>query len=390
MISVPLLQSPISSRAQGYPGDDARICSFPANNVEDTKSNLSGEKITEENTKFAFSCAGQSQGSAPLTTQSMANQMLNPGVQLEFQSRRFNQDKTVVSDDLKSQSATVNTSQTSQNDGEDAGDTNDKVNGQSVDKIDAFDPINSNNLDQTYCSGLALKSDSDVRSAISNLVEMKKSAVSLLKKGNHDCHVDEQQTDGIRQTVANPAGLNDLDPEAVQGLNPNPLQSVSDLNRKETDTATASSSFVSVINSSFANSKNNYSKPYDDSCNKMKKMNPCMTTTLNRVRTSTLMKKPSYDTDADLLSRKVKQTIANNNTATSTRAQKHSPPSKMELQKSTKTDQQTELPNLVEETNATSAASDVALLNQFSAEVKVGHFYHITDFLEYDTKPFAV
>ena len=102
MISVPLLQSPISSRAQGYPGDDARICSFPANNVEDTKSNLSGEKITEENTKFAFSCAGQSQGSAPLTTQSMANQMLNPGVQLEFQSRRFNQDKTVVSDDLKS------------------------------------------------------------------------------------------------------------------------------------------------------------------------------------------------------------------------------------------------------------------------------------------------
>ena len=347
-----------------------------------------GEKITEENTKFAFSCAGQSQGSAPLTTQSMANQMLNPGVQLEFQSRRFNQDKTVVSDDLKSQSATVNTSQTSQNDGEDAGDTNDKVN-QSVDKIDAFDPINSNNLDQTYCSGLALKSDSDVRSAISKLVEIKKSAVSLLKKGNHDCHVDEQQTDGIRQTVANPAGLNDFDPEAVQGLNPNPLQSVSDLNRKETDTATASSSFVSVINSSFANSKNNYSKPYDDSCNKMKKMNPCMTT-LNRVRTSTLMKKPSYDTDADLLSRKVKQTIANNNTATSTRAQKHSPPSKMELQKSTKTDQQTELPNLVEETNATSAASDVALINQFSADVKVGHFYHITEFLEYHTNMFVV
>jgi len=297
VISVPLLQSPISSRAQGSPGDGAaRICSsIRSNNIEDNaKSSFDlGEKITEENTKFqAFSYAGQSNGQIPLTTQSMANQMLNPGVQnLEFQlSRRFNQEKTLaVSDvDLKiCQSEAVNTSQTSQNDGKEGNLENIvNVDNDNVDKIDAFDKlrmINSlDNLDQNSFSGLALKSDSDVRSAIrgSNLVEIKKSAVSLLKKGNHDCHVDEQQTDGIRQNlesttpftglaglkpvVGRPgllrphgvAGLGDrphaadlddseADVPVVQGLNPLPLQlqsAVSDLNRKETDTATATSS----------------------------------------------------------------------------------------------------------------------------------------------------
>ena len=83
--------------------------------------------------------------------------------------------------------------------------------------------------------------------------------------------------------------------------------------------------------------------------------------------------KPSYDMNIDnadlLISKKV--TYNNNTTATFISRAKHSTPSKikMDLQKSTK-NQQTELPN-PDETNDTYAAGDVALLNQYSAVVKV-------------------
>ena len=541
MISVPLLQSPISSSRQGRPGDDARIC-LPQNHD-------SGQgKVFEAHENKEFEAFSYTQGPleepqqltcirpAPAvptsTTQSRANQMLNPGhVQLEFQSElppspiRFNPKKEKTdSDESKSQVVAVNTSQTSQNDGCEKGlDNNDSNVGHDnvpvdgivgsgfVQPFDAFEKRILLDLDQQDCGGLcdAAKratavdrfQDEPLISAkpkvmptasvasfeaswgpsAANMVEIK-SAVSLFKKGNlQDCHVDpiefQQNPDGIlcqdsslkNLTLPRIAGLNnvenppprpagaglargdqtDLD-ETVQppaqggnpttpraagnrvsasvsagGPNPAGLAVADHDNHEKRDaassffaTATATtSSFVSVITSSSASLHNvDYSKPYDDSCNKTMKKNQYLT----YLESTTLNIKPSDDTIAnpendkidddtdkadDRLtalssagvevrpirdqSQKNQQSKPNNKTTGTaiTRAQKknikHFPhsPSKIDvinvqdtiIDATTGSSGSNQEEN---ETNATSAASDVVPLfsnnNQCSSVVKVG------------------
>ena len=528
MISVPLLQSPISSSRQGRPGDDARIC-LPQNHD-------SGQgKIFEAHEKNEFEAFSYTQ-SGPLedqpqdqltcirpapvpptsTTQSRANQMLNPGhVQLEFQSElpSPNPKKKKGSDELnKSQVVAVNTSQTSQNDGCEQGlDNNDSnvghednvpvdgiVGSDFVQPFDAFEKRILLDLDQQDCGGLcdAAKratavdrfQDEPLISAkpkvmptasvasfeaswgpsAANMVEIK-SAVSLFKKGNlQDCHVDpiefQQNPDGILcqdsslknltlppriaglNNVENPcpprpagAGLargdqTDLD-ETVGGGNPIPRAAagrvsasvsakgpnpaglaVADHDEPQTATATCTSSFVSVITSSSASLHNvDYSKPYDDSCNKTMKKNQYLTylesTTLNIKPSDDTIANPENDKDDDTdkaddrltalssagvevrpirdQSQKNQQSKPNNKTTGTaiTRAQKknikHFPhsPSKIDvinvqdtiIDATTGSSGSNQEKN---ETNATSAASDVVPLfsnnNQCSSVVKVG------------------
>ena len=279
MISVPLLQSPISSSRQGRPGDDARIC-LPQNHD-------SGQgKIFEAHEKNEFEAFSYTQ-SGPLedqpqdqltcirpapvpptsTTQSRANQMLNPGhVQLEFQSElpSPNPKKKKGSDELnKSQVVAVNTSQTSQNDGCEQGlDNNDSnvghednvpvdgiVGSDFVQPFDAFEKRILLDLDQQDCGGLCdaakrapavdriqdeptsaevMPTSASVASfeaswgpSAANMVEIK-SAVSLFKKGNlQDCHVDpiefQQNPDGI---LCQDSSLKNLTlPPRIAGLN---------------------------------------------------------------------------------------------------------------------------------------------------------------------------
>ena len=394
MISVPLLQSPISSSRQGRPGDDARIC-LPQNHD-------SGQgKVFEAHEKKEFEAFSYTQGPlepqqltcirpapVPSTTQSRANQMLNPGhVQLEFQSElpspiRSNPKKKTDSDEYKSQVVAVNTSQTSQNDGCEGLDNDsnvghdvpvDGVGNGFVQPFDAFEEriLFDLDLDQQDCGGLcdaaravdrfqdepisapkvmptASVASSEASGPAANMVEIK-SAVSLLKKGNlQDCHVDieQQNPDGIlcqdsslNLTLPRIAGLNNVDPpprpgaglargdqtdldETVQppqaGGNPTPRRAagrvsasvsagpnpaglaVADHDNHERDassfaTATATtSSFVSVITSSSASLHNDYSKPYDDSCNKTMKNQY-----LTYLESTTLNIKPSDDTIAN-------------------------------------------------------------------------------------------
>ena len=298
-----------------------------------------------------------------------------------------------------------------------------------------------------------------------NMVEIK-SAVSLLKKGNlQDCHVDteQQNPDGIlcqdsslNLTLPRIAGLNNVDPpprpgaglargdqtdldetvQPPQGGNPTPRAAgrvsasvsvgpnpaglaVADHDNHERDasrsfaTATATtSSFVSVITSSSASLHNDYSKPYDDSCNKTMK-NQYLTylesTTLNiKPSDDTIANPDDKDDDTDKDDRlalssgvearinrdqsrpeKNQQSKPNNKTTgtATTRAQKknikHFPhsPSKIDVinVQDTIIDATTGSSGSHQEkneTNATSAASDVVPLfsnnNQCSSVVKVG------------------
>ena len=513
MISVPLLQSPISSSRQGRPGDDARIC-LPQNHD-------SGQGKVFEAHEKEFEAFSYTQGPlepqqltcirpapVPSTTQSRANQMLNPGhVQLEFQSElpspiRFNPKKKTDSDEYKSQVVAVNTSQTSQNDGCEGLDNDsnvghdvpvDGVGNGFVQPFDAFEEriLFDLDLDQQDCGGLcdaaravdrfqdepisapkvmptASVASSEASGPAANMVEIK-SAVSLLKKGNlQDCHVDieQQNPDGIlcqdsslNLTLPRIAGLNNVDPpprpgaglargdqtdldetvQPPQGGNPTPraagrvsasvsagpnpagLAVADHDNHEKRDassfaTATATtSSFVSVITSSSASLHNDYSKPYDDSCNKTMK-NQYLTylesTTLNiKPSDDTIANPDDKDDDTDKDDRlalssagvevrirdqsrpenRNQQSKPNNKTTgtatTITRAQKknikHFPhsPSKIDvinvqdtiIDATTGSSGSNQEKN---ETNATSAASDVVPLfsnnNQCSSVVKVG------------------
>ena len=385
MISVPLLQSPISSSRQGRPGDDARIC-LPRNHDSGQGKVFEAHEKEFEAFSYTQSPLEPQQltcirpAPVPSTTQSRANQMLNPGhVQLEFQSElpspiRFNPKKT-DSDEYKSQVVAVNTSQTSQNDGCEGLDNDsnvdhdvpvDGVGSGFVQPFDAFEERILFDLDQQDCGGLCdaaavdrfqdepisapkvmptSAASSEASGPAANMVEIK-SAVSLLKKGNlQDCHVDieQQNPDGIlcqdsslNLTLPRIAGLNNVDPpprpgaglargdqtdldETVQppqgghptpraagrvssvSAGPNPAGlAVADHDNHERDassfaTATATtSSFVSVITSSSASLHNDYSKPYDDSCNKTMKNQY-----LTYLESTTLNIKPSDDTIAN-------------------------------------------------------------------------------------------
>ena len=349
----------------------------------------------------------------------MANQMLNPGSvpckppSLDFQCRRppFNQSAAPDSDE--SSLAAVNTSQTSQNDDGQGGFSFAAFAGESTvgpaasaidhGDFDAFEErINPNDQD---CSCNFFEPPAA-------FVEIKSAVSCLLKKGNQDCHYDEQQTQGIRQSdmplrrteaADSDDGLNvdndvspsqpgvglaagdhdaDLDKEAVlQGNHQSPpaavassanqahhLKSVSVYDNPElchSDVATAvdsSSSFsVSVINSSASNF--DYSKPYDDSCNKMN-TNQYLTTTMTT--TTTLMIKPSDDDD--LLS-KVKN---NNNKATTIiRAKQKQSPSN-DVQKNQLKNHPSQDSHKLETGNDAYAAGDVASLLNPCSLVKVG------------------
>ena len=334
----------------------------------------------------------------------MANQMLNPGSvpckppSLDFQCRRppFNQSAAPDSDE--SSLAAVNTSQTSQNDDGQggffaafAGESTVGPAASAIDHgdFDAFEErINPNDQD---CSCNFFEPPAA-------FVEIKSAVSCLLKKGNQDCHDDEQQTQGIRQNMPlrTADGLNvdndapqpgvglgddaDLDKEAVQGNHPpavasakaatgiavqaHHLKSVSVYDKelcRDVATADSSSFSVSVINSSASNF--DYSKPYDDSCNKMN-TNQYLTTTTT---TTTLMIKPSDDDD--LLS-KVKN---NNNKATTTiiRAKQKQSPSN-DVQKNQLKNHPSQDSHKLETGNDAYAAGDVASLLNPCSLVKVG------------------
>ena len=147
-----------------------------------------------------------------------------------------------------------------------------------------------------------------------NIAEMK-SAVSL------DCHVDEQQPDGIRDPPDHP-------PRAAPGVGPQPGGG-----QDQNSGWTTSSTFVSVINSSIDNSFN-------------MKTNEILLTT-------TLMIKPSDDLilEQNDLGHNLASKTENNNTGV------NSPPSKNDVQ------------TKPQETQDTFAAGDVDLINEAKVQL---------------------